>query len=82
MSFWKQLPPNPTDDFKNLGPILESFPIALATSSTLASVFSHSADIELIEEIRCAKNAFATSLDSSEDQTLVVNIFSIGIQRR
>jgi len=30
-----------------------------------------------IDEIRCAKNAFAVSLDNSEDQTLVVKILSL-----
>ena len=43
-------------------------------------VFSHKADKLLIEEIRCANIAFEANLDNSEDQTLVVNIFSFGIQ--
>src|SRR5271154_4150265 len=81
MSFWKQDPPNPTEAFRNFGPILESRPIALATSSTSAPVASHRAEIELIDEIRCARNAFATSFESSEDQRLVVMIRSRGTQR-
>ena len=46
MSFWKQLPPNPTEDFRNFEPILESIPMAFATSSTSASVCSHNSEIE------------------------------------
>ena len=52
MSFWKQLPPKPTDDFKNFEPILESIPIAFETSSTSAPVFSHNSEIAFIDEIR------------------------------
>src|SRR5438045_8296209 len=81
MSFWKQEPPKPTDDLRNFGPIRLSLPIALATSSTSAPVASHNAEIELIDEIRCARNALATSLDSSEDHKLVVKIRSRGTQR-
>ena len=79
MSFWKQDPPNPTEVFKNFGPILLSVPNALATSSTLAPVASHNAEMELIEDILWAKNAFAVSLDNSEDHTLVVKILCLGI---
>lgn len=78
ISFWKHDPPYPTDAFKNLLPIRTSDPIALAISSISASVCSHKAVIELIEETRCAKNAFATSFDNSDDQRLVVIIFSDG----
>ena len=78
MSFWKHEPPNPTEAFKNFDPIRESEPMALATSSTSASVASHSAEIALMEEIRCAKKALAVSFESSEDHTLVVSIFSFG----
>ena len=49
MSFWKQLPPNPTEVFKKLLPILESIPIALDTSSMSAPVSSQSSDKELID---------------------------------
>ena len=41
-----------TADFKNFGPIRESVPIALATSSTSAPVASHNALIALIDETR------------------------------
>lgn len=49
----------PTDACKNLDPILVSRPIPLATSLISAPVTSHITDIELILEIRCAKNALA-----------------------
>jgi hypothetical protein len=81
MSFWKQEPPNPTELFRNFGPMRLSLPIALATSSTSAPVASQSAEIELIDEMRCARNALATSLESSDDQRLVVMIRSRGTQR-
>ncbi len=45
---------------KNLFPIRESSPTALATSLTDAPVASQTAEIVLILEIRCAKNALAT----------------------
>ncbi len=80
ISFWKQEPPKPTDDFRNLDPILLSVPIAFATSDTFAPVFSQISEIAFMEETRCAKNAFAVSLDSSEDHKLVVNIRSFGTQ--
>jgi hypothetical protein len=44
------------------------------TSSTSASVTSHKADKAFIEDIRCAKKAFAVNFDNSEDQTLVLSI--------
>ena len=63
MSFWKHEPPKPTDDLRNLGPMRESTPIAYATSDTSAPVASHSAEIELIDEMRCARKALAVSLE-------------------
>ena len=39
--------------------------MAYATSSTSASVASHSAEMLLIDEMRCARNALAVSFDSS-----------------
>ena len=45
---------------RNLFPIRESSPTALATSLTDAPVASQTADIVLILEIRWARNAFAT----------------------
>lgn len=59
MSFWKQLPPNPTLARKKCGPMRRSTPQASATSYTLAPVASQIAEMALIEEIRCAKSAFA-----------------------
>ena len=57
-----------------------SRPMALATSSTSAPVASHKAEMELMEEMRWARKAFATSLESSDDQRLVVMIRSRGTQ--
>jgi hypothetical protein len=78
MSFWKQEPPKPTDALRNAGPMRVSEPTALATSSTSASVHSHRAEMELMLEMRCARKALATSLESSEDHRFVVIIFSRG----
>ena len=50
ISFLKQLPPKPIEDFKKLEPILESIPTAFDTSSIFAPVFSQSAEIEFIED--------------------------------
>ena len=50
------------------------------TSETSASVASQSAEMELMEETRWAKNALATSLESSELQRLVVRMRSRGTQ--
>ena len=74
ISLVKQLPPNPGPDFKNLLPILESIPIAFETSLIFAPVTSQIAAIELIELIRCAKNAFAVNFDSSELHKFVLRI--------
>lgn len=52
MSFWKHEPPKPTDALRNLEPIRESSPIARATSDTSAPVASHTADKELMLEMR------------------------------
>ena len=82
MSFWKHEPPKPTDDLRNLGPMRESTPIECATSSTLAPVTSHSAEIELIDEMRCARKALAVSFESSADQRLVVSTLVSGTHRR
>ncbi len=65
MSLWKHDPPKPTLALRKRGPMRESVPIAYATSSTSASVTSHSAEIELIDEMRWARNALAVSFDSS-----------------
>ena len=45
-----------------------------------APVFSQSADKLLIDEIRCASIALDASFASSDDQTFVVIILSLGIQ--
>ena len=44
---------------KNLGPILESIPMACETSETSAPVASQMADMEFMLEIRWARNALA-----------------------
>ncbi|GMR43459.1 hypothetical protein PMAYCL1PPCAC_13654, partial [Pristionchus mayeri] len=77
-SFWKQLPPKPTDAFRNLLPILESNPTACATSLTSAPVASHMAETELMLDILWARNALATSLLSSLLHVFVVMIRSRG----
>ena len=81
MSFWKHEPPKPTEALRNFGPMRESLPIAKATSSTSASVASQRAEMALMLEIRWARKALATSLESSEDQRLVVITRSRGTQR-
>src|SRR5271155_2683971 len=77
-SFLKQEPPKPNPAFKNCGPMRGSNPIDCATSCTSAPVASQIALIELILLIRCASMAFATSFESSEDQTFVLRIFECG----
>ena len=57
-----------------------SEPTARATSVTSAPVASHRAETALMEEIRWARKALATSLESSEDHRLVVSSFSRGTQ--
>ena len=74
MSFLKQEPPKPTEALRNFGAMRESLPMAKATSSTSAPVASQSAEIELIEEMRWARNALATSLESSADQRLAMAV--------
>src|SRR5213075_935920 len=81
MSFWKHEPPKPTELLRNFGPMRLSLPMALATSSTSAPVASQRAEMELIDEMRCARNALATSFDSSDDHRLVVMMRSRGTQR-
>mmetsp|Transcript_26117 Transcript_26117/g.61218 ORF Transcript_26117/g.61218 Transcript_26117/m.61218 type:complete len:313 (+) Transcript_26117:564-1502(+) len=74
MSFWKHDPPKPTDAFRNFGPMRGSEPIAREISETSASVASQRAEIELMLDTRWASTALATSLESSDDQRLVVMI--------
>ena len=80
MSFLKQEPPKPTLASRKRAPIRLSSPIARDTSVTSAVVFSQRAEMELIDEIRCARNALEASLDSSALQTLLVTIRSRGTQ--
>mmetsp|Transcript_23008 Transcript_23008/g.57773 ORF Transcript_23008/g.57773 Transcript_23008/m.57773 type:complete len:231 (+) Transcript_23008:756-1448(+) len=80
MSFWKQDPPKPTLAFRNFEPMRLSVPRARLTCWTSAPVASHRAEMEFTLEIRCARKALATSLESSEDHRLVVRICSRGTQ--
>src|SRR5690606_7298689 len=80
ISFWKQEPPKPTDAFRNFGPIRETCPMARETSATFAPVTSHSSEIALMEDTRCARKALATSFDNSDDHKLVVRMRSRGTQ--
>ena len=57
---------SPTLALRNLSPILESLPIALATSDTSAPVDSHTADMALMLEIRCARKALAACKNGGE----------------
>ena len=59
----------------------ESTPTAYATSSTSAFVFSHSAEMALIDDMRCARKAFDAILASSALHALEVMIRSAGTQR-
>src|SRR3569833_413109 len=80
MSFLKQLPPNPMPALRNLSPIRGSQPMDAAASSTSAPVYSQMAASLLMLLIRCASIELATSLESSEDHTLVVMMRSRGTQ--
>ena len=80
MSLRKHEPPKPTLAFRNFGPMRVSMPMARATSSTSASVFSHSAEMALIDEMRWARKAFAISLESSPLQRLESMMRSRGTQ--
>jgi len=81
MSFWKQEPPKPTDDFRNFGPMRLSLPMAFATSSTSAPVASPKGRDRIDRGNAWARKALATSFESSDDHRLVVMIRSRGIQR-
>jgi hypothetical protein len=64
------------DPCKNFEPILESRPIARATSEMSAPVDSQISDMALMLEILCARKALAASLESSEDHVFIVMIRS------
>ena len=65
-NFWNELLAfSPTEAFKKLLPILESHPIALATSDTSAPVASQIALMALMLEIRCARKALAAYRERS-----------------
>lgn len=80
MSFWKHDPPNPTDGIRKFEPIRWSLLMTFRIYITSAPLSSHSAVIEFIEEIRCAKKALATNFDNSLDHTLAVKIRSLDTQ--
>lgn len=48
---------------RNLLPMRLSIPTALATSEISASVFSHKAEMELMDDTRWARKALATNLE-------------------
>ena len=54
-------------------PILGSDPIAFEISSMSASVSSHKAVIELMEETRCARYAFATNCNGQVSVNILLN---------
>ena len=80
MSFGKHEPPKPPDACRKRLPSRGSAPIARDTSSTLAPTFSHTAEMALMEEMRCARKELAVSFASSEDHVLVVMMCSRGTQ--
>ena len=55
-------------------------PLAPPTCCTSAPVVSHSAEMALMDEMRCARKALAVSLASSADHRLAVSTRSDGIQ--
>ena len=75
---WTGLAFSPTEAFKKLLPILESRPIALATSDTSAPVASQIALMALMLEIRCARKALAAYRERSTwfQYRTLTNIFS------
>lgn len=77
MSFLKQLPPKPTELFKNLSPILVSEAMHFLTSLMSASYYSHKMAILLIEETLWAKKQLAASFESYAEALFVKIIFSL-----
>lgn len=75
MSFLKQLPPKPTDELRNLSPILVSEEIHFLTYLISASYSSQIIAIELIEDTLCARKQLAASLESSAEALFVKIIF-------
>ena len=75
---WTGLAFSPTEAFKKLLPILESRPIALATSDTSAPVASQIALMALMLEIRCARKALAAYRERSTwfQYRTLTNVFS------
>lgn len=71
ISFLKQLPPNPTEAFKNLSPILVSEEIHFLTYLISASYYSQIIAIEFIDETLCARKQFAANFDNSAEALLV-----------
>ena len=68
------------EEFRNRVPMRASMPTARVILDTLAPVASQRAEMELIDDTRWARKALATSLESSEDQRLVVIIWAAGTQ--
>lgn len=76
ISFLKQLPPKPTELFKNLSPILVSVERHFFTYVISEPYYSHKIAILLIEETLWAKKQLAANLESSADALLVKIILS------
>lgn len=71
ISFLKQLPPKPTELFRNLSPILVSAAMHLLTSLISESYSSHNMAMLLIDETLCARKQLAANLESSAEALLV-----------
>lgn len=68
----------PIEALRNLGPILESVPMAFDTSVISAPTCSQRAESELIDDTLWAKKALAASLASSALHRFINRIFSLG----
>lgn len=71
MSFLKQLPPKPTELFRNLSPILVSAAMHFLTYLMSESYSSHNMAILLIEETLWARKQLAANLESQAEALLV-----------
>jgi hypothetical protein len=71
LNLLKQLPPNPTELFRNLSPILVSEAMHFLTSLTSEPYSSHIMAMLLIDETLWARKQFAVSLASSAEAFFV-----------
>ena len=77
MSFLKQDPPKPMLALRNLLPMRLSIPTIFATSETSAPVFSQTAEMALIVEMRWARKKLEASFESS-----LLQMFDVMIRSR